>query len=80
MLEVLLAYHCAPALAGIKSANIAACQKPKISNLYADIDRLNIELNRKDIYIEILCECEKRVILIVYRKKMLEKQLQERKK
>ena len=56
MLEALLAYHCAPALAGIKPANIAACQKSKFPDLHAEIDKLNNELNRKDIYIEINCE------------------------
>lgn len=78
MLEELLAYHCAPALAGIKPANIAACQKSKFPDLYADIDKLNNELNRNDIYIEILCECKKRVLLIVYRKNVLGKHLRER--
>lgn len=78
MLEALLAYHCAPAFAGIKPSNIAACQKSKFPDLYKDIDKLNDELNRKDIYIEILCECERRALLIVYRKKVLEKHLRER--
>ena len=76
MLEALLAYHCAPSLAGIKPANIAACQKSKFPDLHADIDKLNSELNRKDIYIEILCECERRALVIVYRRSVLEKYLQ----
>lgn len=77
MLEALLAYHCAPAFAGIKPSNIAACRKSKFPDLYKDIDRLNDELNRNDIYIEILCECEKRALLLVYRKKILEKHLKQ---
>ena len=76
MLEALLAYHCAPSLAGIKPANIAACQKSKFPDLHADIDKLNSELNRKDIYIEMLCECERRTLVIVYRRSVLEKHLQ----
>lgn len=78
MLEMLLAYHCAPAFAGIKPANIAVCQKSKFPDLHTDIARLNAELNRKNIYIEIICECEKRALLIVYRKDVLEKHLQQR--
>lgn len=76
MLENLIAYHCGPALAGIKPANIAACQKAQIDNLHAEIERLNRQLNGSDIYLEILCECEKRILLMVYRKKVLKKQLE----
>ncbi len=75
MLEKLLAYHCAPALAGIKPANLASCRKADYPNLNGELDRLNGELNRKDIYIEVLCECEKRALVLVYRKGVLEKQL-----
>lgn len=77
-METLLAYHCAPAFAGIKPSNIVTCRKSQFPDLYKDIDRLNNELNRKDIQIEILCECERRVLLIVYRKKVLETHLRER--
>lgn len=76
MLETLLAYHCGPAFAGIKPANIVTCQKSRFPNLYKELDKLNNELNHKDIYIEILCECEKRAIIIVYRQNVLEKHLQ----
>ena len=75
MLEELLAYYCAPALAGIKPANIVSCQKPLFPDLYRELDRLNSELNRKDIYIETLCECENHVLVMVYRKSVLENHL-----
>ena len=68
MLERLIAYYCAPALAGIKPANIASCSKKQFMNLNSGLEKLNGELNRKDIFIEILCECEKRALLIVYRR------------
>lgn len=76
MTELFLAYHCAPALAGIKPANIAACQKAYMPNIHSDIETLNRQLNGKDIYIEPICECEKRVLVMVYRKRRLEAQLQ----
>lgn len=76
MLENLLAYHCGPALAGIKPANIVACQKLRFSDLHSKIIKLNNELNKTNIYIEILCECESMMLLIVYRKNVLEKHLQ----
>ena len=76
MLETLLAYHCAPALAGIKPANIATCRKDSYPDLKSEIARLNGELNCRDIYIEILCECENRALVMVYRRSVLEKHLQ----
>ena len=76
MIESIIAYHCGPALAGIKPANIVACYKDKIPHVHAEIEQLNDQLNCKDIYFEILCECEKRVLVMVYRSKALSKYLQ----
>ena len=78
MLERLIAYYCALALAGIKPANIASCSKKQFANLNFGLEKLNGELNRKDIFIEILCECEKRALLIVYRRNILERHLSRR--
>ncbi len=79
MLELLIANHCAPALAGIKPSNIAMCQKCDIPNIREQIQALNKRLNARDIYIDILCECSKRAMIIVYRKSVLEKHLNESK-
>ncbi len=76
MLEKIIAYHCAPALAGIKPANIVACYKDKILNIHSEINRLNKEMNIKDIYFEILCECDIRALVMVYRKEKLIQYLQ----
>lgn len=78
MLERLLAHHCAPALTGIKPANIVACPKSRVDNIHCEIQRLNRALNGTDIYVEILCECERRVLIIAYRKPVLERHLQSR--
>lgn len=74
-MENIIAYHCAPALAGIKPANIVTCYKNKIKDIHKKIEKLNCELNSKDIYFEPLCECERKVLIMVYRKKALEKAL-----
>ena len=71
MLEKMIAYFCAPALAGIKPANLITCYKAKMPHIHQDIEALNGQLNRKDIYLTILCECDKRVLIMVYRKKEL---------
>ena len=79
MLERLIAYYCGPSLAGIKPSNIMSCPKDKIKDIHCKIKKLNKELNGRDIYIEPLCECDKMVMIIVYRKKVLEKHLKNQK-
>lgn len=74
-MENIIGYHCAPALAGIKPSNLVTCYKNRGYDVHAEIDRLNNELNCKDIYFEPICECERRVLLLVYRKKVLQKVL-----
>ena len=55
MIEHIIGYHCGPALAGIKPANLVAFQKGQFSNIFSEINRLNKELNGRDIFLEILC-------------------------
>lgn len=76
MFEKTIAYFCAPALAGIKPANIVSCYKDKIPDIHKKIANLNAQLNKKDIYLVVLCECEKRALVMVYRRKLLLKYLE----
>lgn len=71
MLEKLIAHYCGPALAGIKPANLVACYKSDMPDLKSEIKRLNGELNCRGIYLKIVCECEKRALLLVYRKEKI---------
>ncbi len=75
MLDKILANHCAPALVGIKPSNLVSCFKCQYPHLMEDVKALNEKLNKKDIYIDVLCECPKRVLLMVYRKKKLTEHL-----
>ena len=75
IIENMIAKHCAPALTGIKPSNLMAIEKNKTADIKENIIRLNRELNNKDIYIDILCECSKRILLLVYRRKKLEEYL-----
>ena len=77
MIENTIAYYCAPALAGIKPANIVAFYKDKIPDVRRLIKRLNLLLNCKDIYLDVLFECKRRVLVIVYRKKKLSHHLKD---
>lgn len=70
-----LAYHCAPALAGIKPSNIIFVKKSDVPELRSRITELNNLLNSKNIHLEILRECESKIVLMVYRKDVLEKHL-----
>lgn len=76
MIEKVIAYHCGPALAGIKPANLVSCYKDKIPCVKTALEQLNRQLNGKDIYFEILCECENRVLVMVYRRQTLWRCLQ----
>ncbi len=77
-MENIIAFFCAPALAGIKASNIVTFNKDKFKNIKNTANRLNLELNKKGIYFEVLLECKKRVLLMVYRKNVLEKVLNDK--
>ncbi|MBR5535219.1 MAG: DUF3793 family protein [Clostridia bacterium] len=79
MMERMIAYHCAPALAGIKPSNVLTCYKSKTKNILGKIEKFNKELNRKGIYAQILYECEKKVLVMVYRRGVFEKNLRNEK-
>ncbi len=70
-IEHFIAYYFAPALAGIKPANIAAYNKLKNPYILPEIEELNNVLNKKDIYIDTLCECRERILIMLYRRKSL---------
>lgn len=74
-MENIIGYHCAPALAGIKPSNIVTCYKNKGYDVTKELIRLNGELNNRGIYLKTLCECEMRALVMVYRRNVLEKAL-----
>lgn len=77
-MENIIAYYCAPALAGIKSANIVSCHKSQIEDIEGKITQLNAQLNKRDIFFIILWECKKSALVMVYRRAVLEKTLCEK--
>ncbi|MCD8390873.1 MAG: DUF3793 family protein [Firmicutes bacterium] len=70
-IEQLAVYHCAPVLSGIKPSNIVTCDKSKIKSIHTQIDALKKELSGKNVTAEILFECERYILLIVYRPNQL---------
>ena len=71
MLDRLIGYHCGPALAGIKPANIISIPRDKYPETESDIAGLNDSLNLSGIYFEILCCCDKNALVMVYRENKL---------
>ncbi len=70
-IERSIAMHCGPTLAGIKPANILSISKAQNSDMYLELEKMNMELNGFDIFFDVLCECKNRLLVIVYHKKNL---------
>lgn len=74
--DYLLAYHCAPALAGIKSANLISIKKEANGNLDELLSFYNNSLNHSGIRMEILCRYETHILVLVYQPRLLWSELQ----
>ncbi len=66
-----LALHSAPAICGIKASNLISCNLDEISNLLNDILEVNQNYN-PSLYIKILQVKNRRALILVYRKNVLE--------
>ncbi len=73
--EETLASHCAPVLLGIKSANLVSFSKDRHPGLSSQLRRYSRALRAGGLAFEILCECEKRALVFVYRKALLNSEL-----
>ena len=74
--DELLAFHCAPALTGIKPANLVSCptaSMPVVAPLLADYTE---QFADKGIAFEVLCHCAARTLVLVYQPQQLEDLLQ----
>lgn len=69
--EGLLALHCSPTLAGIKSSNLVSCYKDEYLNLPSLINHYNNILNTRNIFLDILCEYESHYLVFIYNKNLL---------
>lgn len=75
MLESDIISHCAPALAGIKTANMFSCKLTDRKLLDKEIRQTNMLLNPKGVFVELLKAGDSRALIYVYRKKQLERDL-----
>ena len=68
--------HCSPTLAGLKTASLFSCPVPSESQCYTTLNEINRELNKKNVFLEVLRRRGTRVLIFVYRKGRLEEALQ----
>lgn len=66
-LELLLARHCAPTLAGIKTANLLSLPRADFPGLPARLSHYNRVFGKKGLRFEAICACRERCLLLVYR-------------
>ena len=76
MLEAEIIAHCAPTLAGIKTANMFTYTPMNRNKLSMEIEEENRKLNCRGVFVEVLRTSEHKALVYVYRKKKLEQDLQ----
>ena len=69
--EHLLAFHCAPTLAGIKTANLFNYKYSSRAEFMQELAEANKQLNIKGLYIEALRCGDARALIYVYRRSLL---------
>ena len=75
MLERKIIEHCAPTLAGLKTANMFNYKFSSLEELYLELEKGNLILNKKGIFAEIIKCNESRALIYVYRKERLQNDL-----
>lgn len=76
-LEKYLIEHCAPTLAGIKSAGLFSCRFFSEEEINTELFRLNETLNERGVYMELMLYKEDYALIYTYRKSHLEKDLKQ---
>ncbi len=74
--EQKLACHCAPALAGIKPANLFSVRTEDSGGLSELVDSYQERFQKRGICFQILCRCSSRTLVMVYRPDILQKDLE----
>ena len=72
-----LALHTAPSLLGIKAASLINLKKSEL-DIGEHARYFNRKAGMKGLKIEILCECNERILILLYNEKLLSEQLREK--
>lgn len=78
-MERFLIEHCSPTLAGLKPANLFSYTVSSTYELDFYLKKANSELNKKDVFLDVLVKNDERAVILVYRKNRLQNELQNKK-
>lgn len=74
-LERVVASNCGVALAGIKASNLVCLKQKDYADLYGEIEKLKKHLSSAGVILRVLADNGKRVLLLVYRQKVMDERL-----
>lgn len=74
-LEHYLAHYCAATLLGEKSASLVSLPREECARIGLQLREYNRQLGPKGLVFTLLCACRRRLLLLVYRPAMLEREL-----
>ena len=74
-LEHYLAHYCAATLLGEKSASLVSLPREECVRIGLQLREYNRKLGPKGLVFTLLCACRRRLLLLVYRPAMLEREL-----
>ena len=73
--EETVVYHCSPALVGLKPACLISLAAEQYPGLASMVEGYRAALEGRGIRFELLCRCDRRFLLLVYRPALLERHL-----
>ena len=74
-LDQILAYHCAPALAGLKPSNLVSLSREEFPDLEERLEEYRQLFAPRGVAFRTMCGCGRNVLLLVYRPAELERAL-----
>ena len=75
LMDYMIGFHSAPALRGIKVANLVAVPRNLDDMISGVLTTYNSKFNQRGLFFYELCHCARRRLLLVFRKNMLESYL-----
>ena len=73
--EEMLAFHCGPALAGVKPANLVSLSREEFPLLPFLAEEYSRQMECIGLRFRVVCRCRSRYLLLVYRENRLKAQL-----
>lgn len=71
LMDYTIGFHCAPAIRGIKVANLVAVPRQMDDVMTGLLSTYNAQFNERGLFFYELCHCEKRRLVLVFRRHML---------